>query len=285
MISQPFDYQAPVSLKEVLQSLTDEGAKPLAGGMSLIPMMKLRLAAPEALVDLRQVAELRSMKLTGGTLTIGAMVTHYELESTPLIKTACPLLAAAAASIGDVQVRNRGTIGGAIAHADPAADHPAALLALEAEFVLASTKGERTVPASEFFVDTFTTALQPGELITQIRIAAENEGTGTAYEKRVQPASGFAIVGVAARIRRAGGNIEFARVAINGVGGKAYRADRVESLIQGTAGSADDIRAAAAGAAEGIEASSDIHASAEYRSHLARVLTARALTLAITRAS
>jgi aerobic carbon-monoxide dehydrogenase medium subunit len=285
MIAQEFDYQAPLTLSEALQALSGDRVKPLAGGMSLIPMMKLRLAAPEILVDLHHVAELRSIKLTGAVLSIGAMVTHYELESTPLVRSACPLLAAVAARIGDVQVRNRGTIGGAIAHCDPAADYPAALLAIDTVLKLASARGERTVPAAGFFLDPFTTALEPGELITGIQVPAETEGTGVAYEKHVHPASGFAVVGVAVRVNRSGGKITNARIGITGVSGTAYRAAAVEQLMEGREGTAEEIRAAAAVAADGIDASSDIHASADYRSHLARVLTARAINIALGKAA
>ena len=284
MIAQAFDYQAPDSLAAVLQSLADDRVKPLAGGMSLIPMMKLRLAAPEILVDLRQVAELRSIKIDDGHLAIGAMVTHYELESTPLVRNSCPLLAAAAASIGDVQIRNRGTIGGAVAHADPAADYPAALLAMDTELILASATGQRSVPAGEFFLDPFTTALLPGELITQLRIPVESPGTGTAYEKRVQSASGFAVVGIAARVQRSGGKVTSARLGVTGLGPKPYRAAHVEQLLEGTSASTEEIRQAAQVVAEGIDANSDVHASAEYRCHLARVLTAKALAIATVRA-
>jgi aerobic carbon-monoxide dehydrogenase medium subunit len=212
------------------------------------------------------------------------MVTHYELESNPVVRTASPLLAAVAARIGDPQVRNRGTIGGSVAHADPAADYPAAMLALEAEFRLVSAAGERIVRAGDFFLDVFMTALEPGELITEIMIPVEDPATGVTYEKHAQPASGFAIIGVAARVRRSGGKISMARVAINGLSGRAFRALEVERLITGTDGGAAAISSAAATAADGEEANSDIHASAEYRSHLARVLTARALRAAIERA-
>lgn len=283
MIAQEFEYQAPASLADVLRSLSDDRAKVLAGGMSLIPMMKMRLAAPELLIDLRLVPELRSIKVEGGRLSIGAMVTHYELESTPLVREVCPLLAAAAASIGDVQVRNRGTIGGAIAHADPSADYPAALLAMDTELIVTSARGQRRISAGDFFVDTFTTALEPGELITQVRVPVESAGTGTAYEKRVQTASGFALVGIAARIQRSGGKVTSARIGVTGVGPKAYRAGNVERALEGTSASTEEIRQAAQLVADGIDANSDIHASAEYRCHLARVFAARALSIATAR--
>jgi len=159
MIPTEFDYHAPVTLQDALALLGDPEAKPLAGGMSLIPMMKLRLAAPGKLVDLRKIPALRSIRRQDGVLHIGAMVTHYELESTPLIRSDCPLLAATAASIGDVQIRNAGTVGGSVAHADPSADYPAALFALEARIVVTGPKGERELPFSDFLLDTFTTAL------------------------------------------------------------------------------------------------------------------------------
>ena len=284
MIAHEFDYQAPATLADALASLADGRAKPIAGGMSLVPMMKLRLAAPEVLLDLKHLAELRHIKTDAGRLRIGAMVTHYELESTPLVRKASPLLAAAAARIGDVQVRNRGTIGGSVAHADPAADYPAALLAMDTEFKVASASGERTVAAADFFVDVFTTALEPGELITEISVPVERDGTGAVYEKHVQPASGFAVVGIAVRVRRSASKLEMVRVGVTGLSGKPYRASNVETALEGTVGSTADVRAAAALVAEGVDANSDLHASAEYRAHLARVLTERALNIAITRA-
>jgi aerobic carbon-monoxide dehydrogenase medium subunit len=284
MIAHEFEYSAPASLQEVLSLLESEGSKPLAGGMSLVPMMKLRLAAPGTLVDLRQVPELRRLRVEDGRLCIGAMVTHYELESTPLVRTACPLLAETAASIGDVQIRNRGTIGGAVAHADPAADYPAALLAMDTTVVLTGAGGERTVAIEDFFVDTFTTALEPGELITELRIPVEAAGTGTAYEKQAQSASGFAVVGVAVRVRLSAGQVVLARVGVTGLGPRAFRAAEVERRLQGTAGTVDDVRRAVAVIADGVDANADVHASAAYRSHLARVMCARALSTALLRA-
>lgn len=284
MIAQNFNYATPASLDEAFGLLSDPAAKALAGGMSLIPVMKLRLAAPDTLVDLRGVPGLTTIREEGGRLRLGAMVTHYEVESTPLVRTACPLLAETAGWIGDVQVRNMGTIGGSVAHADPAADYPAALQALEAEIRIASPGGERTVSAADFFVDTFTTALEPGELIVEVSLPVEAAGAGVSYQKCVQPASGFAIVGVAARITKADGKVASARVGVTGLAGKSYRATNVEELIVGTAGSAADISKAAAVAAEGVDANSDLHASADYRRHLAVVYTSRALTAAISKA-
>src|ERR1700758_3486674 len=193
MITQKFEYTAPKSLDEALRLLSN-GAKPLAGGMSLIPMMKLRLAAPEHLVDLCALKDLNYIREAGGQLHIGATASHYEIESSALLRQKCPLLTETAASIGDMQVRNMGTIGGSVAHADPSADYPAALQALEAKIALKSAKSERTGSAADFFVDTFATALEPGEIITEIIVPIEDSGTGTSYQKMLQPASGFAIV-------------------------------------------------------------------------------------------
>jgi carbon-monoxide dehydrogenase medium subunit len=280
MITQDFDYFAPKTLAEAFTLLADPGAKALAGGMSLVPMMKLRMAAPEKLVDLRGISDLHSMRESDGVLEIGAMVTHYELESAPLVRAKCPLLAASAAAIGDVQIRNAGTLGGSVAHADPAADYPAALLALEARVKIASPTGERTVTFEEFVIDPFTTLLGPGELVTAVLVDVEKEGAGSHYQKHAQPASGFPMVGVAARIGLTNGAVSFARVAVTGLSGKGYRARKVEdALLAG-----DEPRKACETLTDGVEASSDIHASAEYRAHLARVAGARAITNAAAKA-
>lgn len=277
MISQEFDYAAPATLQAALELLADPGARPLAGGMSLVPLMKLRLAAPEKLVDLRLISSLKSIRRDGAFLHIGSMVTHYELESAPLIRQECPLLAASAAAIGDVQIRNSGTLGGSVAHADPAADYPAALLALEARVQLTGPTGEREMPFEEFVVDTFATALEPGELVTAILVPMEEPGTGVHYQKHPQPASGFPMVGVAVRLRRENGLISFARVGVTGLAGKGYRARAVEERLMGRALSDAEIKEAASVAADGVEASGDIHSSAVYRAHLARVATVRAI--------
>jgi carbon-monoxide dehydrogenase medium subunit len=284
MIAQPFDYSAPATLEEALKLIAD-GAKPLAGGMSLIPMMKLRLAAPERVVDLSRIVSLNGILEEAGRIRIGAMTTHFQIESSPLLRGRCPLLAETASHIGDMQVRNMGTLGGSIAHADPAADYPAALLALEVTVHLTSASGNRSVAISDFFVDTFTTSAEPGEIIREIIVPVEDRSTGVNYQKLVQPASGFAIVGIAARIRRSGGFIAMARIGVTGLGGKAYRALNVESLLEGKAGSEQEIRAAAAVVADGVEANADLHASAEYRKQMARVYAARAIRTALTRAA
>jgi carbon-monoxide dehydrogenase medium subunit len=280
MIAQNFDYAAPKTLDEALGLLANENAKALAGGQSLIPIMKLRFAAPEQVVDLGRIADLNYIREEGGQIRIGAMTTHYEIESSPLLRRASPLLAEVAHHIGDTQVRNMGTIGGSTAHADPAADYPAALFALEAKLTLVKPGSERTVTVDEFFVDTFTTALEPGELIKEILLPVEQNGTGTSYQKVQHPASGFAVVGIAARVHKSGDKINWARIGVTGLAGKGFRATAVETAL--TFGAVED---AAAKVADGIDANSDLYASAEYRSHLAKVYTARAIRQAIQRAS
>jgi len=283
MIPQNFEYSAPANLQEALGLLSGENVKVLAGGMSLIPLMKLRLAAPEQLVDLGRIPDLNTIREDKGTLRVGATTTHYQVESSALVRSRCPLLAEAASHIGDIQVRNMGTIGGSIAHADPAADYPASLLALEAKLVLMTAKSQREIPIDRFFVDTFTTDLQPGEIIREVVVPVEDQSTGTSYQKMVQPASGFALVGVAARVRKSGGRVAMARVGVTGLSGKPYRATAVEKALEGTAGGAADVQKAAALVADGVDANSDLHASADYRKHLARVYTLRALTIALSR--
>ncbi|HKW99597.1 MAG TPA: xanthine dehydrogenase family protein subunit M [Bryobacteraceae bacterium] len=285
MIAQNFEYSAPENLHEALALLAGGNAKVLAGGMSLIPLMKLRLAAPEHVVDLAHVPDLKSIREEGSSIRIGSMATHFEIESSALIRGRCPLLAEAASNIGDVQVRNMGTIGGSIAHADPAADYPASLMALEAQVRLVSSKGERTLSIDQFFTDALSTALEAGEIVRELIVPVEEKGAGVSYRKMVQPASGFAIVGAAARVRRSGGKVSFVRVGITGLAGKAYRAANVEKLLEGTAGSSADIQKAAAVVADGVDANSDLHASADYRRHMAQVYTARALSQAVSRAS
>jgi carbon-monoxide dehydrogenase medium subunit len=282
MNAQKFEYTAPKTLDEALHLLA-AGAKPLAGGMSLIPMMKLRLAAPEHLVDLGKLRDLNYIREAAGALHIGATTTHAELESSSILRQKCPLLAETAAAIGDVQVRNMGTIGGSVAHADPSADYPAALQALEAKLVLKGAKSERTVTAAEFFVDAFTTSLEPNEIIREVIVPVEEAGTGTRYQKMPQPASGFAIVGVAARVRKSGGKTAFIRIGVTGLSNRSYRATAAEKALEGKAGSAAEIQNAAALVAQDVDANSDLHASAEFRRHLAAVHAARALKAALAR--
>lgn len=283
MIPQSFEYSTPSSLAEALRLLADGRAKALAGGMSLIPLMKLRLAAPEHLVDLRRLADLNYVREDAGTIRVGATTTHDQIQNSALLKAKCPLLSETAACIGDPQVRNMGTLGGSAAHADPSADYPAALLALDAQLRLASPGAERTVPAADFFLDSFTTALKPGEIIVEVIVPVEASGTGVRYEKLAHPASGFAVVGVAVRLRKSGGRISLARIGVTGLGGHAYRASAAEAKLAGSAGTPDDLQKAAAAVGDGVEANSDLYASAEYRRHLAKVYAARALAVALQR--
>ena len=281
MIPHEFDYSAPKSLKEAFALIADGDRKILAGGMSLIPLMKLRLAAPEHLVDLGRVPGLNHIGEQGAVIHIGATATHHDVEISPVIRGRCPLLAETASHIGDVQVRNRGTIGGSVAHADPAADYPAALLALEAQIRIASAKSERTLAASEFFLDPFTTPLDPGEIVVEVLVPSEDGSEGYRYEKVEHPASGFAIVGIAARIKKTGNRISFARIGITGLGPHAFRARETEKILE----SSGDVEKAVAVLDQGQEANSDLYASADYRRHLARVHARRAISVALTRAT
>lgn len=280
MIAHNFEYVKPASLAEALGHLAADG-KPLAGGMSLIPMMKLRLAAPEKLVDLSALG-LNAITEGDGWIKIGATATHHEVESSALLRAKCPLIAEAASHIGDVQVRNMGTIGGSTAHADPAADYPASLLALDASVIVASAAGTRKVAAADFLVDALTVALEPEELITEVHVPMEGAGTGVTYNKVVQPASGYAVVGIAVRIRKdASGAVTFARVGVTGLASKAFRAPGVEAAL--TSGAS--VEEAAAKVTDGVDANADTYASADYRSHLARVHTARAIRTALGKAA
>jgi aerobic carbon-monoxide dehydrogenase medium subunit len=287
MIPAPFEYTAPKTLEEALRIIERHGdeAKILAGGHSLLPLIKLRLAQPRYVVDIGGLRGMSYIREENGQIAIGALTTHAEIESSSLLRAKCPLLAETAATIGDVQVRNRGTIGGSLAHADPAADYPAAILALDAEMIAANTGGTRAIPAKEFFVDMLTTALHSGEILSQIRIAPREPGSGGAYEKMHQPASGFAIVGVAARLKVAkDGKIEKASIGVTGLGPKAYRASEAEKALVGKKASEKVFAEAARHAAQGVDPLSDLHASAEYRREMATVYTRRALEKAFTRA-
>ncbi len=286
MYPASFEYHRASSIKEALAMLTQYGddAKLLSGGHSLIPMMKLRLAQPAHLIDIGRVSGLAQIAEEGGKIAIGGVATHHQVETSDLIRSKLAMLAECAATIGDVQVRNRGTIGGSLAHSDPAADYPAAVLALEAEIRVEGAGGTRTIKAEDFFLDLMTTAVGHGEILTQVSIAPLPARTGAAYIKHRQPASGFALVGVAAVVALDGrGNCERVRVGITGLGSKAFRAKAVESALAGKPVSA--IAAAASHAADGIDALSDIHASADFRAELARVYTRRALERAAARAS
>ena len=285
MIPAEFQYHSPKTLDEALKLLADHGddAKLLAGGHSLLPAMKLRLASFGHLVDLGRIAGLDGIKEDGGTIAIGALATHYKLESSELLRSKCPLLSECAAAIGDVQVRNRGTMGGSLAHADPAADYPAAIVALDAEIVVRGPKGSRTIKATDFFVDLLTTSLAAGEIVTEVRVKPFAAKTGSAYVKVPQPASGFAVVGVAAIVTLDGsGKIASARVGVTGAAAKGYRAQSTEAALTGKG--VDAIAAAADQATAGVETNGDLFASAEYRAHLANVTARRAIQKAVERA-
>ena len=283
MIAAQFDYKVPKSLAEAVSLLAadPDGAKVLAGGHSLIPAMKLRLAQPQLLVDIARLKELSYIREDGDRILIGATTTHYRLESSELLKQICPLLPACAASIGDVQVRNKGTIGGSLAHSDPAGDWPAAAIALHAELVLVGPNGERIVSADDFFLDLLTTDLQPGEILREIRIKKPSGKFGQAYQKVPHPASGFAVVGIAVNLSlKTDGSCESASIGVTGVGVKAYRASAAESGLVGS--NLDDaaISNAASHVCDGIDPNADLYASGEYRVHLAQVHTRRAIAAA-----
>lgn len=287
MIPASFEYQSPKTLDEALRLLGRHGdeAKILAGGHSLLPMMKLRLASPRYVIDIGHLRGLDYIREDGDRIAIGALATHAQIAASELLREKCPLLPETAAHIGDMQVRNRGTIGGSLAHADPAADYPAAILALDAEIIVQSTSGKRTIPAGEFFIDLLSTQVRPGDILTEIRVPSRRSGEGHAYRKFHQPASGFATVGAAARVMVSGaGKIEDIALGMTGVGTKAYRAAAVEKALRGKQPDAELIAAACAKAAQGVEPLSDIFASAEYRRAMASVFAARAISAAIERA-
>ena len=287
MIPAQFDYQAPATLEEAIALLAGDpdGAKVLAGGHSLIPAMKLRLAQPQLLVDIARIKSLSYIREEGDQILIGATTTHYQLESSDLLKNVCPLLPACAASIGDVQVRNKGTIGGSLAHSDPAGDWPAAALALGAELVMQGPNGERTVHADSFFIDLMTTDVQPGEILREIRIKKPSGRFGHAYQKVPHPASGFAVVGVAVHLGlNADGSCAAAGVGVTGVALKAFRAQTVEATLTGSSLDDQTIAAAAAKVCDGVNPTQDLYASSDYRRHLAQVHTRRAIQAALASA-
>ena len=286
MIAAEFDYKRAETIDEALALLAqNEDAKILAGGHSLIPAMKLRLAMPPMLVDISRLKDLSYIREEDGQIRIGAMTTHYQIESSDLLKNICPLLPECASHIGDMQVRNKGTIGGSLAHADPAGDWPAAILALNAELRVFSNNGARTIKADDFFVDLLTTALEPGEILREIRIDKLNGRTGHAYVKMPHPASGFAVVGVAANLSFNGGSeCKSASIGITGVSSKAYRASAVEAALTGAKLDDSIVANASAHATDGIDVNGDVFASDEYRRHLAEVYARRAIAAAIGRA-
>ena len=281
MIPAAFSYQRPATIDEALRIIgSDPGAKLLAGGQSLLPLLKLRLASAETLVDIGRLQELKGIRpQADGGLEIGALTTYAEV----LESTALQIAIEAISDIGDVQVRNRGTVGGAIAHADPASDLPALGLALDYSVVLRSRRGERVVPLDGFFKGAFETDIEPDELVVAMRRGPLPAGLGGAYLKLAQPASGYSIVGVAAVVAKSGGTVSHVRVALTGVGDVAYRAKAVEAALAGSDGSSESLAAAAAHAIDGVDVSSDIHADRAYRSAMAVVYTRRALEAAFAR--
>ncbi len=288
MFPANFGYVAAGSVEEAIELLTQHGedAKLLAGGHSLIPAMKLRLATPRYLIDLGQIPGLSGVRIDGETLAIGALTLHADVASSELVRQHLPGLAEAALVIGDVQVRNRGTIGGSVAHADPAADFPVILMALNASFVLVSPSGSRTVAADHFFVDFFTTALAPNEVLTEIRVPLPPAGAGTAYEKLGHPASGYVVVSAGALVnRQASGQCASAWVAIGGLGSGPLRAVATQAALQGQPLTPEVIATAAAKAVEGVEVDDDTYANADYKRHMAVVYAQRAIEAAAQRAA
>jgi carbon-monoxide dehydrogenase medium subunit len=286
MFPSAFEYQRAQSVQEAIDLLgKNENAKLIAGGHSLLPMMKLRLAQPELLIDISSIPGISGIKADNGSITIGALTTHYQAESSDVLKKSCPLIPEVENDIGDVQVRNRGTVGGNLAHADPASDLPAVMLALGAEVRAVGPNGERTITADNFFVDLLTTALDTQEVLTEVRVPAMQAGQGAAYVKHPHPASHYAVVGVAAVVTRdAAGNCTGCRVGITGAGPKAVRASATEAALVGKALTPENIAEAASHAADGMDFLSDAYASEEYRAHLVRVQARRALAKAAERA-
>jgi carbon-monoxide dehydrogenase medium subunit len=280
MIPAQFDYVRAGSVDDAVSALAEHGddAKVLAGGQSMIPLLRLRLAYPEVLVDVGRVAEMRGVREEGDQLVIGAMTTHYEVLHDPLVKEHCDLLVQATETVADPQVRHRGTFGGALAHADPAGDLPAVACALDAELVVAGPGGRRTVAAAEFFVDYLQTAIGPDEVLVEVRLPKLGEGWGFRYEKFQRVAQAWAIVGVAAAVRRSDGGIAEARIGLTNMGSTPLRATAVEQALAGA--QLAGVREASEHAADGTSPPSDLNGQADYRQHLARVLTRRAVTSA-----
>jgi aerobic carbon-monoxide dehydrogenase medium subunit len=282
VIPAQFDYVRPSSVGEAVTALAGGGdeAKVIAGGQSLLPLLRLRLAYPSLLVDVGGLDDLVGVSDAGSHLLIGARTTHYQLVHDPLIGTHCGLLAEAAATVADPAVRHRGTLGGSLAHADPAGDLPAVVLALDGTLIVRGPAGEREIPAGDFFVDYLTTALQPGEILTGVRVPKLGHDWGYRYEKFHRTAQAWAIVGVAALVRRSDGHVAEARVGLTNMGSVPIRAAAVEAAAAGAQASSEALRAAAAGAAEGTQPPADLHGQPDYRRHLAQVLTGRALEAA-----
>jgi len=284
MFPAAFDYHAPTSISEALK-LLGNGNKILAGGHSLLPLMKLRLAEPPALVDIGRIPELDGIREEGDTIVIGARATHAAIERSDVLAQKVPLLCQTAAWVGDLQVRSRGTIGGSLAHADPGGDLPAAILALDATLTAVGPSGSRTIAARDFFTGLMSTGLADDEILTEIRVKALPPRTGTAYEKFPNPASRYAIVGVAATITLGSdGTVAQAAIGMTGLSERAFRASGVEVALAGKRPVETEVAAAAEQADQGQDALGDIHASERYRRHLSHVLTKRAVLEAASRA-
>jgi len=283
MYPASFDYHAAGSVQEALSLLAQYGddAKLLAGGHSLLPVMKLRFAAPAHLIDIGRIAGLSAITDGGEAVHIGATARHADVAASPVVRSKAPLLAEVTGHIGDPLIRNMGTIGGSLAHADPAADLPAAMLALGASMVLTGSGGARTVGADDFFTGVFATALQPGEMLTEVRVAAQGPGSGSAYEKNPDPASGYAIVGIAVQLHVAAGTITAARIGMTGLGPMAMRLTGVESALAGQPATEATAASAASRAADGLSFDDDARGSAAYKVNLARVHARRAITRAL----
>ena len=282
MYPRTFDYLAPTSLDEAYAALGDD-SKVMAGGMSLIPLMKMRLFSPGVVVDIGRIGGLDQVDDSGDFLEIGALVRHATTASSDVVKANAAALAMAAALTGDVQVRNRGTTCGALAHADVAADQPAGALACGAVMVVGSATGTRDIDAADFFVDSLTSALEPNEILTSIRIPKAGSGEGSAYDKlgRRGGRSDYAVAGAAAWVKKSNGSIEAARVAVTGVGTKPQLADGVAEALLGTDGSDEAVKSAAEKAVDGMTVLEDLYGSEEYKAHLAKVYVARAVKQAL----
>jgi carbon-monoxide dehydrogenase medium subunit len=280
MIPARFDYVAPASVEEALQALSQsDDAKIIAGGQSLLPVLRMRLNAPELVIDIGRIESLRGIREDGDALVIGAMTTHSEMVTDELVRQHALLLSKAAAEVADNQIRHRGTFAGSCAHADPAGDMGSAALAMDAEFVIAGPGGTRTVPATDFFVDLFETAIGEDEILTEVRVPKKT-GWGAHYEKFVRVAHQWPIVAVAATVEASGGTISQARVALTNMGSTPLRASATEAALSGASATEDGVRPAAEQAAEGTHPPSDLNGDSDYRRHLATVLTRRAVLAA-----
>jgi carbon-monoxide dehydrogenase medium subunit len=288
MFPVEFEYEAPTTVAEAIRLLAESGgeAKILAGGHSLLPMLKLRLAQPPLVIDITRIPGLSGISEHDGGLQIGATTTETEIQDSELVQRLCPLLAETAAHIGDQQVRNRGTIGGTLVHGDPAADMTAAFLAVGGSVTVQGPNGTRKIAADDLFLDMMTTSLEPDEVLTSVWVPSIGARTGSAYEKFANAASGYAIAGVASVVSLAtDGTVESARIAITGVGSKATRASAVEAALQGKRLDDQAIAAAAEHAVDGLELIGDLHADEDYRAHLGKVIAKRSIQRAVARAA